>query len=45
VGVAVHGHLIVLVGTTGIIVLGALGVFAVSWNFARVLRIKRLGQA
>jgi predicted MFS family arabinose efflux permease len=45
VGVAVNGHLIVLVGTTGIIVLGALGVFAVSWNFARVLRIKRLGQA
>jgi predicted MFS family arabinose efflux permease len=45
VGVAANGQLIALVGTTGIIVLGALGVFAVSWNFARLLRIKRLGQA
>ena len=45
VGVAANGQLIAIIGTVGIIVLGALGVFAVSWNFARLLRIKRLGQA
>ncbi len=39
-GVAVNGQLIDLVGTTGIIVIGALGVWAVSWNFARLLRSK-----
>jgi len=41
VGIAADGQLIALVGTTGIIVLGALGVWLVSWNFVRLLRTKR----
>ena len=41
VGIAANGQLIALVGTTGIIVLGALGVWLVSWNFVRLLRTKR----
>lgn len=45
VGIGINGQLITLVGTTGVIVLGAFGVWLVSWNFARLLRIKRLTQA
>ena len=41
VGIGINGQLIALVGTTGVIVLGALGVWLVSWNFARLLRLKR----
>lgn len=41
VGIAANGQLIALVGTTGIIVLGALGVGLLSWNFVRLLRTKR----
>ena len=41
VGIAANGQLMGLVGTTGIIVLGALGVWMVSWNFVRLLRTKR----
>ena len=38
VGIAVNGQLIAIVGTTGIIVLGAIGVWLVSWNFVRLMR-------
>ena len=41
VGIAANGQLIGGMGTTGIIVLGALGVWLVSWNFSRLLRAKR----
>ena len=40
VGIGINGQLIAIVGTTGVIVLGAAGVLLVSWNFARLLRIK-----
>lgn len=42
VGVAVDGQLIPTIGTTGVIVLGALGVLLVSLNFSR-LRKQRAG--
>jgi hypothetical protein len=42
VGIAVNGQLIAIVGTTGIIVLGAIGVWLVSWNFVRLMRKKRI---
>lgn len=42
VGIGINGQLIALVGTKGVIVLGAVGVSLVSLNFARLLRIKRL---
>ena len=41
VGIGIDGQLIALVGTTGVIVLGAFGVWLVSWNFTRLLRVKR----
>jgi predicted MFS family arabinose efflux permease len=41
VGIAVNGQLIAIIGTTGIIVLGAIGVWLVSWNFVRLMRKKR----
>jgi len=45
VGIGINGQLIALVGTTGVIVLGAFGVWLVSWNFARLLHAKRIWQA
>ena len=42
VGIAVNGQLIAIVGTTGIIVLGAIGVWLASWNFVRLMRIKMI---
>lgn len=42
VGVALDGRLIPVIGTTGVIVLGALGVLTVSLNFSR-LKKQRLG--
>ena len=42
VGIAVNGQLIAIVGTTGIVVLGAIGVWLVSWNFVRLMRKKRI---
>ena len=41
VGIAVSGFLIPAVGTSGVILLGALGVTAVSLNFARLMRLHR----
>jgi predicted MFS family arabinose efflux permease len=41
VGIAVSGFLIPAVGTSGVILLGALGVAAVSLNFARLMRLHR----
>ena len=38
VGIAANGRLLALVGTTGVLVLGALGVLLVSWNFSRLLQ-------
>jgi predicted MFS family arabinose efflux permease len=39
VGIAVSGFLIPAVGTSGVILLGAFGVTAVSLNFARLMRL------
>lgn len=41
VGIAVSGFLIPAVGTSGVIILGALCVTAVSLNFARLMRLHR----
>lgn len=39
-GIALNGVLIEHMGTTGVIVLGAAGVFALSQNFARLIRLR-----
>ena len=41
VGIAVSGFLIPAVGTSGVILIGAFGVTAVSLNFARLMRLHR----
>jgi predicted MFS family arabinose efflux permease len=40
-GIAVEGLLIPTVGTSGVILIGAVGVILVSQNFARLLRVHR----
>jgi predicted MFS family arabinose efflux permease len=40
VGIAINGALIERIGTTGVIVMGAMGIFALSQNFARLLRTR-----
>ena len=40
VGIAINGALIERIGTTGVIVAGAAGVFGLAFNFARLLRTR-----
>lgn len=41
VGIAISGFLIPFIGTSGVILMGALGVTVVSQNFARLMRLHR----